>query len=357
MALTARARQQFEMTGQERLKALYNREPTECVAYVHRGYSFCAGNTGFARADIYDDPQKSFDAQMWTIDQYNSDGSPFYTFVSYGAWEFGGTIEWPDDRWGSGPGVEKVPIETPEQLWDLQLPDVKTAGCVPHMMEFAKLQQKHGLPIAFVCGSPFTHAANLCGINEFMLWIVEKPDAVHKAMQLMTDHILQVAEYFITTFGKGNVLARSAAPSESLIGRKHFEEFALPYLKELHSKVLEMGATNVYCHICGEQNHLLEKWAEVPFGERSMLSFGHEVPLEKAAEYFPDHIIAGNVDPQIIARGHPDEVWEACRQTVETGKKLKNGYVFMGGCSLPASTPPHRVYMMSKAREEFGWFD
>ncbi|KAA3647707.1 MAG: hypothetical protein DWQ07_01615 [Chloroflexi bacterium] len=350
-------RAEFTMSGRERMQALFNREPLDYVTYVHRGYSFCANNAGVAKADIYDDPQKSFDAQMWTNEQYNSDGSPFYTFVSYGAWEFGGTIEWPDDRWGSGPGVEKVPIESPEQLWDLELPDVKTAGSVPKMMEFAKLQEAAGLPIGFVCGSPFTHAANLCGINEFMMWIVENPDAVHKAMRLMTDHILQVADYFVDTFGKGNVIARSAAPTESLIGPKQFEEFVKPYVTELHSKVLDKGAKYVYCHICGEQNHLLDQWAEVPFGERSVLSFGHEVPLEKAAEYFPDHIIAGNTDPQIIAQGHPDEVREALKQTIETGKKLKNGYIFMGGCSLPASTPPYKVFMMSKAREEFGRFD
>jgi len=351
------AKRQLQMTSEERMEALFNREPVDCVAYVHRGYGFSAKNTGFAVADIYEHPDKSFEAQMRTIQQYNSDGTPHYTFVAYGSWEFGGDIEWPDDRLGSGPTVSRRPVQTPEDLMALELPDVKTAGAIPKMMEFAKIQEKQGQPISFVCGSPFTHAANLCGVDTFMLWIAMYPDVVHRAMRLMTDHILQVAEYFISIFGKDRVIARSAAPTDGLISAKHFKEFILPYLKELHSTVLEMGADHIYCHICGEQNHLLDLWAEVPFGDPGMLSFGQEVDLLTAAEKFPDHIICGNVDPQIVALKEPEEIYEACRISIEKGKQIKNGFVLMGGCELSPATPPYNIYLMSKAREEFGWFD
>jgi uroporphyrinogen decarboxylase len=339
------------------MDALYNREPVDCVAYVQRGYGFSAKNVGYALADIYADPQKSFEAQMRTIEQYNSDGTPFYTFVSYGAWEFGGQIEWPDDRWGSGPGVERRPVKSPEDVFKLELPDVKTAGCVPHMMEFAKLQEKHDVPIAFICGSPFTHAANLCGVEQFLFWIGKAPETVHRAMRLMTDHILQVAEYFIETFGENRVIARSAAPTDGLVAPRHFKEFVLPYMQELHRGVLEMGAKSIYCHICGEQNHLLDLWAEVPFGDPGMLSFGHEVDLLTAAKHFPDQIIAGNVEPQLIAQGPALEVFAQARLAVEKGKQCPSGFVLMGGCEIPKTTPPYHMYLMSKAREEFGWFD
>lgn len=348
------AEKKLEMKGPDRIQALYDRKPTGSVAYIHRGYGFCAKNVGFPLADIYENPVKSYKAQVRTIDQYNSDGSPFYTFVSYGAWEFGGTIEWPDDRWGSGPGVESRPISSAEEVFDLELPDVKSAGAIPKMMEFAKLQEKHGHTIAFICGSPFTFSANLCGVQEFLTWITESPEAVHHAMRLMTDHLLQVAEYFIGTFGKGKCIARSAAPTDGLVSPKMFKEFVLPYLQELHSEILAMGAKSIYCHICGEQNHLLELWREVPFGDPGMLSFGHEVDILRAAEVFPEHIIAGNVEPAIVARGEPDEIYEQCRVAIEKGKQCPSGFVLMGGCELPATTPPYHIYLMSKAREEFG---
>ena len=69
---------------------------------------FVQKNTGYSIADIYEDPEKSYLAQAYTADQYNSDGEPFYTFVSYGSWEFGGEINWPVDRYASGPSVAKT---------------------------------------------------------------------------------------------------------------------------------------------------------------------------------------------------------------------------------------------------------
>lgn len=346
-----------QMTSAERMEAMYNHQPVDRVAFIHRGYGFGAKNVGYPLADIYENPAKSFAAQQLTAKQYNSDGTPFYTFVSYGAWEFGGGIKYPEDRVGSGPSVARRPVETLADLEQLVLPDPQTAGCIPKQMEFARLQEQNNVQIAFICGSPFTHAANLCGVEKFMEWIVIEPEAVHRAMRLMTDHISQVAQYFVDTFGKDRVIARSAAPTESnaLISPKHFEEFAFPYLKELHESVLGIGVKSIYCHICGEQNRNLPLWTQVPFGNPGMLSFGHEVELATAAEHFPEHIIAGNVDPHLIANGTPEAVYEACRETIEKGKRDCAGrFVLMGGCEIPASVPPYHIYLMQKAVQEFG---
>lgn len=348
------------MTSKERMDALYSRQPQDRVPFYHRGYGFSAKNAGFAIADIYEHPLQSYQAQQRTSEQYDSDGDPFYTFVSYGAWEFGGEITWPVDRYASGPSVASRPIAKPEDLDELVLPDPRTAGSVPKMMEFAKLQEANGTQIAFICGSPFTHAANLCGVTTFMKWIIRKPDYVHKAMRIMTDHILSVADYFISEFGRGTVLARSAAPSESngLISPKQFGEFAVPYLQELHTKVLEKGAQRIYIHICGEQNLNLPHWQKIPFGDPGVLSFGHEVTLERAAEVFPDQIIAGNLDPQIIATGDPDTVYQESGKVIKDGMKYAPGrFLFMSGCDIPASTPAYNIHMMSKAVKDFGRYE
>jgi uroporphyrinogen decarboxylase len=348
------------MTPQERIAALYARKQVDRVPFVLRGYGFSAKNVGYSIADIYENPGKSFDAQAWTAEMYGSDGTPWYVFVSYGAWEFGGEIKWPVDRYESGPSVAVRPVRTEEELWALELPDPKTAGAVPRMMEFAKMQQERGFQVAVICGSPFTHAANLCGTEQFMTWLALSPDTAHRALRLMTDHILQVVQYFVDTFGPGQVLARSAAPTESnyLISPKTFEEFALPYLSELHKGALEIGVGTIYCHICGEQSKNLSLWAQVPMGDPGMLSFGHEVDIEAAARHFPGHIIAGNVNPEVIASGSPSEVYELCREAIEKGKRrCESGFVLMPGCEIPPTTPPYNTYVMRKAVEEFGWYE
>jgi len=347
------------MTPVQRMQALYARQPVDKVVFLHHGAGYCANNAGYPIADMYKDPETAFRAHALLCEQYGVDGTPFFNFLCYGPWEFGGEIKFPE-KGESGPSVTRRPVNSPEDLEKLRLPDVPNAGCIPTQVEFARLQEKHGAPISFICGSPFTCAANLCGVENIMMWSIEEPGAVHKALRLMTDHLLQVSRYFVDTFGKDRIIARSLAPTESnkLISPIHFEEFALPYLKELHSEILEMGVKSIYCHICSEQNQNLPLWAQVPFGDPGMLSFGHEVDLATAAEHFPGQIIAGNVNPTLLANGAHEEVYEACRQAIERGKQYcASGYVLMAGCGVPATTPPYHIYLMSKARDEFGRYD
>jgi len=345
------------MTQNERIDALLNRKPIDGVPFAHKGYSFCASNVGIPKADIFEFPEKSYQAQLWTMEQYHAEQAPFYTFVAYGAWEFGGEIAWPEDRWASGPSVARRPVQNLEDVYKLTLPDVKTAGCLPRMMEFARLQEKHGTQIAFIYGSPFTFCANLCGVDKFLEWAASEPDAVHHVMRLMSDHLKQVADWFIETFGAERVLPRLASPTDGLISPRMYQKFILPYRMELHQYVLDKGVRHIYDHICGEQNKNLPLLAQLPWGDPGILSFGHEVDLLKAAEIFPNEIICGNVEPAVIVKGAPEEVYEACRKNIEIGKQIKSGFIFMGGCDIPATVPPYHIYLMAKASEEFGLYD
>lgn len=345
-----------KMTNRERYHALLNRKPLDRVLFSHKGYGFCSLNCGIPRADIYDNPPVSYKAQKLTMEQYHAEIAPFYTFVSYGAWEFGGEISWPEDRFGSGPSVKTRPVDQPEDVYSLELPDVRTAGCIPMMMDFAKIQQKEKTQIGFIYGSPFTFAANLCGVDTFLLWAAMEPDVVHHAMRLMTDHLKQVADLFIEEFGAENVLPRSASPTDGLISPKMYETLVLPYRMELHEYVLEKGVRHIYDHICGDQNKNLKLLSQLPWGNPGILSFGSEVDLLIAGEHFPDEIICGNVTPSLVTTQEPEAVYQACKENIEKGKKLGQRYIFMGGCTISSATPPVNIYMMSKAAEDFGYY-
>jgi uroporphyrinogen decarboxylase len=351
------------MTGNERIEALYRSQPTDRVPVVHKGYAFCAKHAGIPTAAIYRDPEASYECQERTYADFGFDGGPFYTFVAYGAGEFGGVIEYLKGD-SFGPEVKERPIKDWESFdFDsLTLPDFRTAGCVPHQMKFARIQEERGGEIAFICGSPFSHASNLMGVSKFLEFAMIEPDKAHGLIRLMTDHILQVAEYFIGEFGKGRVLARAVSPVESngLISPAMFRELALPYFKELNSRVLAMGAKCCYLHMCGEHRFNLPSWSEVPFagdGTRGMISVGKETSLEDAASHFPDHVICGNIDPSLLMNGSAEEVYRASCEIVERGKALLPGrFEFMAGCEVAPGSPEENVAMMVKAVNEVGWY-
>lgn len=351
---------QDRMTSTERLNALLKGEPLDRVPFLSFILGFCAKNVGYPVAAIYSDPEKSFWSQVWTRDQYGYDSEPFYGYASFGGGEFGGEIKLPDGEYEQAPSHGRFVVEIEGDVDTLKLPDVKTAGMLPLAMQFSKLQEKNDMSPSVVVGGPFTIAGNICVVDTLCRWLLKKSALVHRLLRLATDHVLDIAKYWIDTFGAGRVSIQIWEPlaANQIISPKQFEQFVLPYQIELHEKILAMGIQYILCHICGEQNQNLPFWAQVPMGDSGIVSIGKEVDITTAIEYFGDTcIIAGNIEPAILQTGTPQEIYECCRQAIEQGKQAPRGYALMQGCEVPVNTPPYNLYTMRKAVDDFGWYE
>ena len=348
------------MTSAQRFNTLLKGESLDRVAFLSFTLGFCARNVGYPVSVIYSDPEKSFWAQVWTREQYGYDSEPFYGYASYGGWEFGGEIKFPDGEYEQAPSHGRFAVDTEEDVEKLRLPDVKSAGMLPLAMQFSKLQDEHGLSPSVVVGGPFTIAGNICQVDRLCRWLIKKPELAHQLLRLATDHVLDIAQYWIDTFGKGRVIIQIWEPlaANQIISPKQFEKFVLPYQIELHGKILAMGIKCILCHVCGEQNMNLPHWAQVPMGNPGIISVGKEVDISKAIDYFGETcIIAGNIEPAIIQTGTPQQIYELCRQAIEKGKRAPRGYALMQGCEVPVNTPPYNLYTMKKAIDDFGWYE
>jgi hypothetical protein len=90
-----------------------------------------------------------------------------------------------------------------------------------------------------------------------------------------------------------------------------------------------MGIKHIFSHICGDQNLNLPYLAQIPMGEHSIVSIGHEVDLETAIRYFGDTcIIAGNVEPAIIQHGSPQEVYDLAFNGSQLFAATRSGIFF-----------------------------
>lgn len=351
------------MAGTERIKAIMSGQPVDQVPFfpLHMA-GFAAKNVGYSLASMYNDAGKSFWAQLWTQEQYGYECIPMYNYACYGAWEFGGEIKFPTSQFDQAPSVTTCPVESEEDIEKLEeygLPDVKTRGSIPVNMEFSRLQERHGLPIQFICGTPFTRAANICGIERLFRWLIKKPALARRIMRLVTDHLVEVAQYWVDTFGAERLIPYSGNPTETnqMISPKQFEEFCLPYSRELHEKILGMGVKHFLFHICGEQELNLPYLTQIPMGEPGIISFGHEIDLTTAIKVFGDTgIIVGNVEPTIVQNGTPQQVYELSRQCIEKGKDAPRGFMLATGCALPPYAPPYNIYVMMKAIKDFGCY-
>jgi uroporphyrinogen decarboxylase len=343
------------------MDALMAGKPIDRVPFFPFALGFCAQNVGYSLAEFYNDPEKCFWSQVWTQEQYGYDGFPQYRYANFGAWEFGAEIDFPRGKYDMAPKVIRFAVNSEKDVENLGVPDVKTAGAIPLYMQFSKLQEKYGLPITVPCGSPISRASNICGVDLFCRWIIKAPELVHRLAQLATDFILQIVQYWIDSFGTDRLVAADGTHMEAnnLLSPKHVEEFAFPYLIEVHEKVLAMGVKYFYTHFCGDQNLNLPLFSQIPMGNPGIASISPEVDLTTAIKFFGDNcVIAGNIEPQILQTGTPQEVFALGKEAILKAKyDAPRGYVLMAGCDVPIYAPPYNFYMMKKAINDFGWYD
>ena len=352
------------MGYRERIAALLNGKPVDRVPVWLwlLSSTFPARMVGYTMASSYNDPEKSFRAQILTRDMFQSDDIPRPSFggAVRATWAFGGEIKMPTSDFDMAPSVVRYPVDSEEAAWKIAAPEnVKESGAVPLFMKFARLQEQQGLPVSLHCDPPLETVRGICGLETLARWLIKKPDLVHRLLRIATDYQLAVLRYWVETFGPGNILPQIPAPTASnqVISPKQFEKFFFPYQKELHEKALSMGIKHFFCHICGDQNLNLPLWAEIPMGDISILSFGHEVDLATAIKWFGDKcIIAGNVEPAIIQTGSYQQVYDISKRCIEAAKYSPKGFILVAGCALPPMAPPYNVFSMKKAVEDSGWY-
>ena len=352
---------QDRMGGRERMDAMFQCRKPDRVPIAFMATVFSCRNAGYPVRVAYGDPEKSFNAMVWTAEQYGWD--PLFQLFGHtvlGSLDFGGKIRLPEGEYEGGMIMESFGVTTESEVADLKMPDPRSAGRIPQMMTFGKLQEAHGFPVCFYSRSPFCMAVNICGMERSLRWMVKKPEIFERLLRLSLDHIINVLEYWLETFGAENLYVYMSSPIESnqVISPRHFRKFALPYHREYHDRLRAMGITRHFVfHLCGDQNLNLPYFAEdPPWPHPSVLSFGQEVDLEVAGRYFPEDIIFGNIEPAMIQTGTPRQVYELGRKAIEKGKGLPGGFVLGPGCGL-LTAPPVNVFAMTRAINDFGWYE
>lgn len=358
------AEKKVKMTNRERVEALLRRETPDRVPSWPIALGFTTIYTGTTICDFYNKPQISYDAQKKTCEDFDFVFMPWTASATLLAWEFGGDIKWPQGEYSQAPTILEFPIKTPEEAYDLKMPDVLTSGFMPIFKEFCDIsakEQDDNTPfnvVAFPGSGPYTAAANIPGVDKFSQWMIKAPDACRHLMRLAIDFYTEIGRLWKETYGTEGVLPLFGEPSCSnqVISPKQFEAFAMPCMKEVADNLLEMGYTHLWAHVCGEHNKNLEHWAKINWGDPGIISTPHEVELEKMDEFFPNDIIFGNIEPAIIQTKTAEEVYEATRDMVERGKKLNAGYIFSQGCELPPMAPVENIKAMQQAVEDFGYY-
>ena len=63
------------------------------------------------------------------------------------------------------------------------------------------------------------------------------------------------------------------------------------------------------------------------------------------------------METTIVQCGTPGEVYEEARKVIEQGKRLPGGFIFAQACGIPPRAPVENVHALTRALNDFGWYD
>ena len=341
------------MTSKERMEALFQNQPLDRVPVLGSWFMWAhiAKLNGMTITDIYEFPQKSIEAQRYANEMYGLDGGTVYILTDFGSWEFGGMAIFPGGDSEAMVVTERA-ASTAEKAMQIKCPeDILHAGGVPKYFEAAQIQQAMGDLVTFDLGTPFLLASNIIGVDNIMLMMIENPEAVHHVLAESTKFYINLLEIWVEHFGAENLLPMITAASESnkLISPDFHKEFSIPYLRTVFERMMELKVDKALFHICSEQNPNLRNYMELTYPINTIFSVGPEMDLQKMAELFPQHIIAGNIDPMKFLQSKPQEIFAECCDMIQTMSKTDARFILMTGCDVPPNAPPVNVFQMVRA--------
>lgn len=236
----------------------------------------------------------------------------------------------------------------------LDVVDASRDGRLPIIAEsFERLQDRFGKVRTFGSGlaGPFTTAAGLCGTEVLLKAMIRDKEAAHKVLQFACDCVVACSRDLHKRLGIGFMLSEPMG-ARDLIGKRQFEEFFLPYLRQAVARMNEFqGKTSL--HICG---HTFDRWDDIM--DSGICSFwidDCESMGELKRRYGERVAVVGNLPPvDVLKDGTPDAISEGVRRCIADAADNPCGYTLSPGCTTPAATPRENIIAYMNAAATWG---
>lgn len=321
------------------LAALDRRKPPRPAASLLSAGCWTLIHHGHTLEEVLDKPQLVVDAICRTHDEIHSDtlwvGSGFHNLAIEA---LGGSLKFRDR---GTPDVRAPIIRNPEDVSGLSLSTIDASPRIENLVS-ATGQVNSRIGSEALVGSsqwgPFTLSGLILGVENLMRAIYRQPDKLPQLLEFSSELCVR---YLLRFIQNGAQIVSVAEPTASgdLISAKQFQQFVLPYLKQVVAQLHAAGA-RVCLHICGDISDLLPI---LPESGVDLLSFDYKVDLTHARILLAGKLaFAGNINPVSLLQGTPQQVKELAEGALAIAGDTP-GYVLMPGCDIPPAVPVENV--------------
>lgn len=253
---------------------------------------------------------------------------------------------------GRGP-VFPEPLKSPEDLKRLVTPDVQND--LKYVFDALTLTRKtlNGrVPLIGFCGAPWTLMAYMIeggGSKSFAAsktWLFRYPDASHQLLQTITDVL---KEYVIAQVDAGAQLIQVFDSWAGLLSPEAFNEFALPYLKQIADALQEARPEVPKTVFAKGAYYALEDLADTNY---NVIGLDWTMdPREARARVAGKAALQGNMDPCMLFAS-PDTIRAEVKRMLEAFGP-DGGYIANLGHGMLPSHDPEHVKVFIEAVHEY----
>ena len=334
------------MTSKERAIATIKGEPVDTIPVFPLLMGFSAKRSGFTYKQFASNGRAMAEAQLRILDDFDIDVITACSDAFRISTDLGGDVVYCVNT----PPYIKQPIITSSQdlsrlsKIDVTRPGSRCADRVLGVEEMVKAAGDTHLIVGWV-DFPFAEACSCCGVQNFMLLILDEPALAHAILQFLTDIVIDFA---LAQLEKGAPMIGCGDAAASLVSNETFREFALPYEKQVVDKIHSHNGL-VKTHICGNTTNILE--SETDNGS-DLYNVDHMVDLKHATDVFSSHgrAFKGNIDPVYILSSSPEQVFAAAKSCIDLADSKK--YFLSAGCEIPPNTPDENLKAFCMAAKQ-----
>jgi uroporphyrinogen-III decarboxylase len=203
--------------------------------------------------------------------------------------------------------------------------------------------------------SPFSQLAELLGIAEVMLALIDDPSKVRACVDRLAGGAAELGTDLLTA-GADAVLISSAFAGAGFISRRHYEEFVLPFEQRTIERIRAAAPQAiVYTHTCGaigDRLDLMQATGTDGIDTLDPPPLGTVDLAEARRQLDPRLFIKGNIDPvNTVLRGTPQECYEAAEQRIAAAGT--SGFILSTACSVPPRAPAENILAIARAAREW----
>jgi len=202
------------------------------------------------------------------------------------------------------------------------------------------------IPVVAARG-PLCTSAFVRGVNEFMVDLVDQPDAAHRLIRFSTDAVIGWLKAQASVIGDSVEGIFVLDDIVGFLSRRMYKEFAHPYLKQI-CDAFPKDWVKVYHNDANVRPFL----AELPDTGFDVLNFSHNLDIAEAQEKTGGRMcLMGNVSPlEIGVRGSAEQVRTA---SLEVLRKMEGkGMILSLGGGVSPGMPGDNIRAMIDAVRE-----